>query len=164
MAQEYSFDVVSKVDLTEVKNALDQVEKELAGRYDFRNTKSKIELEDSALKILADDEFHLDALLDILRSKLAKRNVSLKALEYGKIEQASQGTVRQTVTLKSGIPTDEAKKLVKRIKDSGVKANAQIQGEALRISGKDKDALQSVQRMLKGLEDLPFDIAFDNYR
>lgn len=164
MATEYSFDVVSRVDLTEVKNAIDQAERELAGRYDFRNTKSTLTLDGDTVKVISDDEFHLTILLDILRSKLAKRNVSLKALEYGKIEQASHGTVRQVITLRQGIPTEEAKSLVKEIKASGIKANAQLQGDQLRVSGKDKDALQAVQKLIRGMENLPYDVEFVNYR
>src|SRR5581483_7131698 len=118
MAQEYSFDIVSKVDLTEVKNALDQAEREIANRFDFRNSKTLFALEDNTIRIISDDEFHLNMVLDILRSKLAKRNVSLKALQYGKIEPAAHGTVRQVVTLRQGIPTEEAKALVKQIKAS----------------------------------------------
>ena len=164
MATEYSFDVVSKVDLVEVKNAIDQAEKELASRYDFRDTKSTIELEENTIKLLSDDEFHLTTLIDILRGKMAKRNISLKALEYGKIEAGSRGTARQTITLKQGIPTDEAKKLVKLIKDAGIKVNAQIQGEQLRVTGKDKDSLQAVQKLIRSQEDLPYDVDFSNYR
>ena len=164
MASEFSFDIVSKVDLTEVKNAIDQSEKEIANRYDFRNTKTKFELEGNLVKILSDDEFHLQLVLDVLRGKLAKRNVSLKSLEYGKIEAASGGAARQTITLRQGIPTDEAKALVRKLKDAGLKAQAQIQGEAVRISSKDKDALQSVQQFVKRLEDLPYDPTFENYR
>lgn len=164
MATEFSFDVVSKVDLTEMKNAIDQTEKELASRYDFRGSKSKIELEENTLKLLSDDEFHLTALIEILRSKMAKRNISLKALEYGKVEQASHGMARQTITLKQGIPVDEAKKLVKAIKDAGIKANAQIQGDQLRVSGKEKDALQAVQKLIRSMSDLPYDVDFSNYR
>ena len=148
MASEFSFDVVSTVDLNEVKNAIDQAEKEITTRYDFRGTKTKIELEDSTLKILSDDAFHLDIVLDIVRSKFAKRNISLKSLEYGKVEAASGGAARQTVTLKQGIPTDEAKKLAKKIKDSGLKVQAQIQGRGAphhgqgqgRIAGRAKPA------------------------
>ena len=161
---EFSFDVVSKVDITEVKNAIDQAEKEIAGRFDFRNTKTKFTLEENTIKILSDDEFHLEMVLDILRSKLAKRNVSLKALEYGKVEAASAGAARQTITLRQGIPTDDAKNLVKEIKAAGLKAQAQIQGEQLRITGKDKDSLQAVQKLIRGLPDLPFDVEFTNYR
>ncbi len=164
MATEFSFDVTSKVDLTEVKNAIDQTEKEIASRYDFRETKSTLELEDNSVKLLSDDEFHLTTLIEILRGKMAKRNISLKALEYGKIEAGSRGTARQTITLRQGIPTDEAKKLVKLIKDAGIKVNAQIQGEQLRITGKDKDALQAVQKLIRSQEDLPFDVEFSNYR
>lgn len=164
MAGEYSFDIVSKVDITEVKNAIDQAEREIANRYDFRNTKTKFDLEGNQLKILSDDEFHLELVLDVLRAKLAKRNVSLKSLEYGKIEAASAGAARQTITLRQGIPTDDAKALVRKIKESGVKAQAQIQGDAVRVTSKDKDSLQSVQQLVKRMEDLPYDPTFENYR
>ena len=161
---EYSFDVVSKVDLTEVKNAIDQAEKEIKGRYDFRQTITEFVLDESTIKVTSDDEFRLNMAIEVLRGKLSKRNVSLKALEYGKIEQGTRGSARQTITLRQGIPMDEAKKLVVKIKAAGVKANAQIQGDQLRISGKEKDALQQVQKLLRGLEDLPFDPEFTNYR
>ena len=164
MATENSFDVVSKVDITEVKNAIDQAERDIANRFDFRNTKTAFTLEGNSIKILSDDEFHLTMVLDVLRGKLAKRNVSLKALEYGKVEAASGGAARQTITLRQGIPTDDARSLVKEIKASGLKVQAQIQGDALRVSGKDKDALQAVQRLIKGMEDLPYDVGFENYR
>jgi uncharacterized protein YajQ (UPF0234 family) len=164
MATEFSFDIVSKVDLTEVKNAIDQAEREITGRYDFRNTKTAFTLEDNTIKILSDDEFHLNMVLDILRGKLAKREVSLKALEYGKIESASHGTVRQVVTLRQGIPTEEAKSLVKAIKASGIKVQAQMQNDQVRVTGKDKDALQAVQKLVKGMPDLPYDVEFINYR
>jgi len=114
--------------------------------------------------VLSDDEFKLELTLDILRSKLAKRNVSLKALEYGKIESASGGTVRQTVTLKQGIPTDQSKKIVAAIKAAGIKVTTQIQGEELRVTAKVKDELQAVQKLIKGMEDLPFDVEYTNYR
>jgi len=161
---EYSFDVVSKVDLTEVKNAIDQAEKEITGRYDFRQTVTEFVLDENSIKVTSDDEFRLNLALDVLRAKLSKRNVSLKALEYGKVEQGTRGTVRQTITLRQGIPMDEAKKLVAKIKSAGVKANAQIQGEQLRISSKEKDALQLVQKLIRGMENLPFDPEFSNYR
>lgn len=161
---EYSYDIVSKVDLSEVKNAIDQAEREIAGRFDFRNTKTQFTLEGIEVKILSDDEFHLEMVLDILRGKLAKRNVSLKALEYGKVESGSHGTVRQTITLRQGIPMDDAKKLLRDIKASGIKVNAQIQGEQVRIAGKDKDALQAVQKLVRDMEDLPYDPEFSNYR
>ncbi len=161
---EYSFDVVSKLDLTIVKNALDQAEKEIEGRYDFRGSKTSIELEENRMTIVSDDEFHLGLVLDVVRSKFSKRDLSLKAWEYGKIEPASKGTVRQVITLRQGIPMDDAKSLVKRIKDAGLKANAQIQGDQLRITGKDKDALQAAQKLIRDVEDLPFDVTFTNYR
>ena len=164
MASEYSFDVVSKVDITEVKNAIGQAEKEIAGRYDFRQTITEFVLDDESIKIVSDDEFHLIMAVDVLRSKLSKRNVSLKALEYGKIEQGSKGSARQTITLKQGVPVEEGKRIVREIKAAGIKANAQIQGDQLRVSSKDKDALQSVQKLIKGLEDLTFDAEFSNYR
>lgn len=164
MASEFSFDIVSKVDLTEVKNAIDQAEREIANRYDFRNSKTQMTLENNMLKVLSDDEFHLEMVMDVIRGKLAKRNVSLKSLEYGKIEQASGGTVRQSITLRQGIPTDSAKELVRNIKTQGFKVQAQIQGEAVRITSSSKDALQAVQRYVLGLEDLPYDPKFENYR
>lgn len=164
MAAEYSFDIVSQVDLNEVKNAIDQTERELANRYDFRGSKSKIELEESTVKVLSDDEFHLEALLDILRGKMAKRNLSLKALEYGKIEKAAQGAVRQVITLRQGIPLEEARSLLKQIKASGLKVQAQIQGDQVRVSGKVKDDLQAVQKLVRSLPDLPYDPEFSNYR
>lgn len=164
MASEYSFDVVSKVDLTEVKNAIDQAEREIAGRYDFRQSQTAFVLEDTTLKVSSDDEFHLELALDVLRGKFTKRGVSLKALEYGKIESASRGSVRQSITLKQGIPTEEAKRIVREIKAAGIKAQAQIQGEQLRVSSKEKDALQAVQKLIRGLEDLTCDVEFANYR
>lgn len=164
MATEYSFDVVSRVDIAEVKNAIDQAEREIANRFDFRNTKTSMTLEGESIRIISDDEFHLATVLDILRSKLAKRGVSLKALEYGKVEPAAGGTVRQVVTLRQGIPAEEAKKLAREIKASGLKVQAQVQGDQLRISSKEKDALQAVQRLIRGMEDLPFDVQFVNYR
>lgn len=164
MATEFSFDVVSEIDLTEVKNCVDQAEREISNRFDFKDSKTSFDLEGNALKVVSDDEYHLSTVLDVVRAKFAKRGLSLKSLEYGKIEQASKGTVRQVVTLKQGIPTEEAKKLVKEIKAAGIKAQAQIQGDALRVTSKDKDSLQAVQRLVKGMEDLPFDVQFTNYR
>lgn len=164
MAAEYSFDVVSRVDLTEVKNAIDQTERELSTRFDFRGSRSEMELKGEQLTVLSDDEFKLNALLEILRARLAKRNVSLKALQYGKVEQASRGAVRQVITLRQGIPTDDAKALVKEIKASGIKAQAQLQADQVRVASKDKDALQAVQKLIKSMEDLPYDVEFTNYR
>ncbi len=164
MASEYSFDVVSAVDITEVKNAIDQTEKEIVTRFDFRGSVSELQLEENSIKIHSDDEYKLEQLLEILRTRLAKRGVSLKSIEYGKLESATKGTVRQTITLRQGIPTDEAKKLVKEIKASGLKVNAQIQGDQVRVTSKDKDALQAVQKLIRSLQDLPYDVEFTNYR
>jgi len=164
MASEYSFDVISKVDLLEVKNAIDQAEKEIAGRYDFRQSITAFVLDEETIKVTSDDEFRLNMAMDVLRSKLSKRNVSLKALEYGKIEAGSRGSARQTITLKQGIPMDDAKRLVRDIKAAGIKVNAQIQGEQLRVTSKEKDALQAVQKLIKGIEDLSVDPEFTNYR
>jgi len=163
MATEFSFDVISRIELTEVKNALDLASREIETRYDFRNTKTQVSLDDNEIKVISDDEWHLETVKDIIRARFAKRSLSLKALEYGKIESAAGGTVRQVITLKQGIPTDEAKNLVKEIKAAGIKVQTQIQGEQLRVSAKEKDSLQATQRLIKGL-DLPFDVEFSNYR
>ncbi len=164
MATEFSFDVISKVDLTEVKNAIDQAEKEIAGRYDFKQSITDFKLEESTVKVNSDDEFRLNMAMDVLRSKLSKRNVSLKALEYGKIEQGTRGTARQTITIKQGIPMDEAKRIVRDIKTAGIKVNAQIQGDQLRVTSKEKDQLQAVQKLIRSMEDLTFDADYSNYR
>jgi cyclic-di-GMP-binding protein len=158
-----SFDVVSEVDLQEVKNALQQVERELAGRFDFKGSVSSVTLEGEVLKLHSDDEYKLGQLVDMLQSKLIKRGVSVKALDYGKIEPASKGTVRQDVKLKQGLDTDTARKVVKLIKDSGKKVTTQQQGEQVRVTGKSRDDLQAVQQLLKGA-DLPVDVQFTNYR
>ena len=163
MASEFSFDIVSELDLTIVANALDLAERDIVNRYDFKNSKTKIDLDKNEMKLVSDDEWHLDTVLEIIRSKFTKRDLSLKSMEYGKIEPASGGCVRQVVTLKQGVPMDEAKKIVRELKSAGIKVNAQIQGEAVRISAKDKDALQTAQKFVKGL-DLVCDVTFTNYR
>lgn len=160
---ESSFDVVSKVDLQEVKNALQQVEREISQRFDFKNSVSSVELEGEVLKLHSDDEFKLKQLDEILQSKLIKRGITPKGLDYGKVEPASKGTVRQDVSLKMGLDTDTARKIVKLIKDSGKKVNAQVQGDQVRVSGKSRDDLQAVITLLKGA-DLPVDLQFVNYR
>lgn len=160
---ESSFDVVSRVDLQEVKNALQQVERELSQRFDFKNSVSSVELEGEVLKLHSDDEFKLKQLDDILQSKLIKRGISPKGLDYGKVEPAAKGTVRQDVRLKMGLDSDTARKVVKLIKDSGKKVNAQVQGDQVRVSGKSRDDLQAVIAMLKAA-DLPVDLQFVNYR
>lgn len=158
-----SFDVVSKIDLQEVKNALQQVEREVATRFDFKNSVSTVELEGEVLKLHSDDEFKLKSLVDILESKLLKRGVSIKALDYGKVEPASKGTVRQDVKLKQGLDQDTARKVSKLIKDSGKKVTSQIQGDQVRVTGKSRDDLQAIIQLLKGA-DLPVDLQFINYR
>ncbi|MCA0360553.1 MAG: YajQ family cyclic di-GMP-binding protein [Armatimonadetes bacterium] len=164
MSGEFSFDIVSEVDKMEVKNAFNQAEKELQNRYDFKGTKAEMELaDDSAIDLTADDEFRMGQLYDIVFSKLIKRNIDAKMIETGKIEAAGGMTVKQKVSFKQGIPQDQAKALVKQIKDSKIKVNAQIQGEQVRVSSKSKDDLQKTMQFVKGL-DLPYAINFTNYR
>lgn len=163
MAADFSFDIVSEVDKMEVKNAFNQAEKELQNRYDFKGTKAAMELVDNAIDLTADDEFRMGQLYDIVFSKLIKRGIDAKMIETGKIEVAGGMTVKQKVTFKQGIPTDQAKALVKQIKDSKIKVNVQIQGEEVRVSGKSKDDLQKTMQFVKGLE-LPYAVNFTNYR
>ncbi len=164
MAAECSFDVVSKVDITEVKNAVAQAMKEIGQRYDFKGSASGIEMKDDAELVLkSDDEIKLKAVIDVLQSKLHKRGVSIRAMEYGKLEQAMKGTVRQVVKINQGIPIEKAKKLVAALKDSKLKAQASIQGDQLRVSGKDKDVLQEAMALFKK-NDQGVDLQFTNYR
>ncbi|MBL0313736.1 MAG: YajQ family cyclic di-GMP-binding protein [Holophagaceae bacterium] len=164
MAAECSFDVVSKVDITEVKNAVAQAMKEIGQRYDFKGSTSDIEMKDDAELILkSDDEIKLKAVIDVLQSKLHKRGVSIRAMEYGKLEQAMKGTVRQIVKINQGIPVEKAKKLVAALKDSKLKAQASIQGDQLRVSGKDKDMLQEAMALFKK-NDQGVDLQFTNFR
>jgi cyclic-di-GMP-binding protein len=163
MAQEFSFDIVSRVDLNEVKNAHNQAVKELENRYDFRGSIAKIEFDGKEISLTAEDEFRLEQVRDIVFSKLVKREVDAKMIEFGKIEPGAGVSVRQKVTFKQGIPQDQAKSLVRQIKDKGLKVNAQIQGEELRVSGKAKDDLQKAITFVKSL-DLPFAVDFVNYR
>jgi cyclic-di-GMP-binding protein len=160
---ENSFDVVSRVDLAEVKNAIDQTLREIANRFDFKNSVSNVELVGDALQLHSDDEYKLKALIDILQGKLIRRGVSIKALDYGKIEPAAKATVRQEIRLKQGLDADTARKVAKMIRDSGRKVTVQIQGEQVRVTGKSKDDLQAIQQMLKAA-DLPVDLQFVNYR
>ena len=163
MASTYSFDIVSKTDMSEVKNAVEQASREIGTRFDFKHSVSEITMSGDDLVIHSDDEYKLDSVIDILQSKLVKRGISLKSLERGKIEPAAKGTVRQTATFKQGIATDQAKVITKAIKDSGLKVTTQIQDEQVRVTAKDKDILQSVIQLVKGL-DLPMDVHFANYR
>lgn len=163
MAAENSFDIVSKVDLQELNNAINQAQKEIETRFDFKNSKSSIALEKEEIELISDDEFKLQNVVDILASKLAKRGISLKNMDYGKIEPASGGTVRQKVKLKQGIGQDIAKKINIMIRDSKVKVSSQIQGDQIRVSGKSRDDLQKIIQMLKQAE-LPLELQFINFR
>lgn len=158
-----SFDIVSKVDLTEVKNAIQQTMREIENRFDFKGSVSNVELEGDHLKLHSDDEYKLNQLIEVLQGKLIKRGVSTKALELGKLEPAAKMTVRQEVKLKQGLDSDTARKIVKLIKDSGKKVTTQIQGDQVRVTGKSKDDLQAVMQLLRSA-DLPVDLQFINYR
>jgi cyclic-di-GMP-binding protein len=160
-----SFDIVSKIDLAEVSNAIQQAAKELLTRFDLKDSKSHIELNEKDNKILlaSADEYKLKAVIEILQSKLVKRNVPLKGLIFGTIQPASGSTVRQEITLQQGIPIEKARDVVKVIKDSKKKVQASIQGDLVRISGKDRDTLQEVMAILKA-KDFGIDMQFTNYR
>jgi uncharacterized protein YajQ (UPF0234 family) len=160
---ESSFDVVSSVDLQEVKNAVAQAMKEITTRFDLKGTSSNIELQAEKLVLTSSDEFKLKAVRDVLEGRLVKRNVPLKALTWGVVDQALGGTVRQAVELQKGIPSEKAREIVKVIKGAKLKVQAAIQGDQVRISGKNKDDLQSVIRLLKET-DLGIDMQFTNYR
>jgi len=163
MAKENSFDIVSKTDYAEITNALNQTLKEISQRFDLKGSKATAELEAKDLHLAAEDETKLRNMNDILQSKLVKRGISLKALDYQKIEPAAGGTVRQLVKVQQGIPIEKAKEVVKFIKDNKFKVQASIQGETVRVSGKDRDTLQEVMAALKG-KDFGIDMQFDNYR
>ena len=163
MAKENSFDIVSKTDYAEVTNALNQTTKEISQRFDFKGSHATVELQDKDLVMTAEDETKLRNMNDILQSKFVKRGVSLKALDYQKIEPAAGGTVRQTVKIQQGIPIEKAKEVVRFIKDAKFKVQASIQGETVRVSGKDRDTLQDVMAKLKA-KDFGIDMKFDNYR
>ena len=165
MADQYSFDVVSQVDFQELKNAVDQTVKEIRQRFDFKGSKTELTLKEKEkqLVVISDDEYKLNAVLDILKAKCVKRSVSLKALNYGKIEAALGGTVRQIITIQSGIPDEKAKALSKEIRDAKLKVQTQIQGDQVRILSKSKDDLQSAIALLKQ-KDFGIDLQFINYR
>lgn len=159
-----SFDIVVKMDMMEVENAINQAQKELAQRYDFKGSKSKIEWDKKKeVTLVGDDDFKLKAVVDILQSKLIKRNISIKNLTFGKIEPAFEGTVRQKITLASGIPVEKAKDLNKVIKDSKIKVQSQFQDEQVRVTGKKRDDLQEAIALVKQT-DLGMDFQFTNFR
>ena len=165
MADEHFFDVVCNVDLQEVSNAVNQAMKEIQQRFDFKGSKSSMELDKGkgTVTLTSDDDAKLKSVIDILESKLVKRSVSLKALNYGKIEQAAGNTVRQVVTLQQGIPQDKAKEMVKLIKDLKLKVSAEIQKDQVRVRGKKIDDLQSIIAKLKE-KDFGIAVQFTNYR
>jgi uncharacterized protein YajQ (UPF0234 family) len=164
MAADNSFDIVSKVDLQEVSNAIQNALKEIHTRFDLKDSKSDIQLEGKeALVLSSADEYKLKAVTDILQSKLVKRGVPIKALTYGAVEPAAGSSVRQKITMQQGIPIEKAHEIVKLIKDSKKKAQASIQGDTVRVSGKDRDVLQEIIALLRG-HDFGIDMQFTNYR
>ena len=165
MALDNSFDIVSKLEMQELNNAIQQALKEVHTRFDLRDSKSEITLEekDTVLVLHSADDYKLKAVTDILQTKMVKRGLSLKALSYGAVEPASGGTVRQRVTLQQGISGDKAKEIVRTIKDSKLKVQAAIQGDTVRVSGKDRDTLQQAIALVKK-SDFGIDLQFTNYR
>ncbi len=165
MADQSSFDVVSQVDMQELKNAIDQTVKEIRQRYDFKHSKSELTLKEKEqeLVVISDDEYKLNAVMDILKTKCAKRGVSLKALDFQKIEEAMAGTVRQSIKIQNGLSSEKAKEISKRLRDAKLKVQAQIQGEQVRVQSKSKDELQSAISFLKQ-QDFDVDLQFINYR
>ncbi len=165
MAAENSFDIVSKVDIQEVRNAIDQASKEVHARFDLKDSKSEIKLaeEDKVLQLASENEYKLKAVVEILQQKMVKRGIPLKNLDYGKVEPATGSSVRQKITLQQGIPSEKAKDIVRVIKDAKKKVQATIQGDTVRITGKDRDTLQEVIALLNG-KDFGIDMQFTNYR
>ena len=160
-----TFDVVSKIEMPEVLNAIQQALKEVHQRYDLKDSKSSIELNEKDNKVVlsSQDEFKLKAVVDLLESKLVRRKVPLKGLTYGEIIPAAGSSVRQEISLQQGIPIEKAREIVKKIKDSKLKVQASIQGELVRIAGKDRDTLQQAIALIKG-SDFGIDIQFTNFR
>lgn len=163
MASESSFDIVSKMDMQELANAIDQTEREIASRFDFKNSKSELKVEKDVLVILSDDEYKLNAVIDILQSKMIKRGLPIKNLDYGKVEPASLGAVRQRIQLKQGIDQENAKKINILVRDSKLKVKSQIQGDQIRVTGKSRDDLQQIIQLLRKA-DLTVDLQFTNMK
>lgn len=165
VADLHSFDVVSQVDMQEVKNAVDQTMKEIRQRFDFKNSKTELTLKEKEreLSVLSDDEYKLKAVLEILKAKCIKRHVSLRALTYGKVEEALGGTVCQVISIQSGIPEEKAKTIAREIRDAKFKVQTQIQGDQVRVQSKSKDELQTVIAFLKQ-KDFGIDLQLVNYR
>jgi uncharacterized protein YajQ (UPF0234 family) len=164
MASTFSFDVVSKFDFQELKNAIDQAQREIQQRYDLKDTGTEIDLNEKDISINTQSEYSLQAVRDTIESKLIKRGLSLKILDYQKEEQASGGRMRQTINLREGLNDEVAKKLSKRIRDEFKKVTPQIQGDLIRVQAKSKDDLQTVIQGLKDIDDLPVALQFVNYR
>lgn len=162
---DFSFDIVSEVDLQEVDNAVNQAKKELAQRFDFKGSKSSIDYkkDEKMIILIGDDDYKLRSLKDIMAGKLTKRNVSLKSLSFKEPEKAFEGTLRQKVEISTGIPKEKSKELVKIIKDLKLKVQTQIEGEKLRVSSAKKDDLQTVITHLRSI-DFPLSLSFINYR
>ncbi|HMU75827.1 MAG TPA: YajQ family cyclic di-GMP-binding protein [Elusimicrobiota bacterium] len=165
MAQEFSFDVVSEVDLQNADNAVNTANRELQTRFDFKGSVSRIDLDkkDNKITILSDNEGKLKSVIDILQNRLIKQGISLKALDFQKIEPAEGGTVRQVAKVAQGIPSDKAKDMVRALKDAKLKVNPSIQGEQLRVTGKSKDDLQAAMALLRGGDFGP-PVQFKNFR
>jgi uncharacterized protein YajQ (UPF0234 family) len=165
MAQESSFDVVSRVDLQEVSNAVQQASREIATRFDFKGSVSRIDWSEKTLELtlVSDDAHKLKSVVDILETRLVKRGIAVKALEYGKVEPAAGGSVRQVARVQQGIPTEKAKQIVRTIKDKKLKVQASIQADQVRVSGKSKDELQTAIAVLKE-EDFGLPLQITNYR
>lgn len=162
---DFSFDVVSKVNMAEAVNAVNQTAKEMENRYDFRGSKSSVALDEKKgeITVIGDDEMKLRNVIDILQTKLVKRGVGLKALEYGKVEDAAGGTLRQVITLRQGIPQDKAKQMTAAIRESKLKVKAEIRGDEIRVSGAKKDDLQAVIQLLRE-KDFGMELQFVNFR
>jgi len=163
MAKDCSFDVVSEVDMQEMDNALNQTRKEIQQRYDFKGSKAELALEKETLKLTAEDEYKIEAMLDMLRGKMVKRGVPLKCLKPGKIEPASGGSVRQVITIQKGIGKEQGRDIVAAIKETKLKVQAQIMDDQVRVSGAKRDDLQAVIQLLKA-KDFGVDLQFINMR
>ena len=163
MAAENSFDIVCKVDMQEVTNALDQARREIDTRYDLKGSKNEVKLEKTDITLTVADEMKLKAVVDILQSKLHKRGIPLKALDYGKVEEASGGALRQKIAIQQGIPIEKAREIVRLVKDSKVRVQVAIQEDQVRVSGKNRDDLQKIIALVKD-RDFGIALQFTNYR
>ena len=163
MPTDSSFDIVSRIDAQELDNALNQTRKEIENRFDFKHTKTNVEADDKKITLISDDELKMRNVVDILQSRAIKRGIDIKAFEFGTVEPAAGSTVRQIITLRSGIPKDKSKALMEKIKSLKLKVNAQYQDDQVRVSGKNRDDLQKVIAALKAF-DFELPLQFVNYR